>query len=192
MFHFAEGARPLDEQAIVAADQAIGLDNLDSTVLGYAGCALCDIGHTRRALELLEQAVEYDPSNAQAWAALGVALVRTRKARQGVEKLKHGIRISPLDTRLAYWGTILANTLFRLGKIDEALQEAKLACRRNDKFPNSRVVMAMILAKEGRREEAAAAMDEARRLSSDLQAKNITGLIGKRGARILEEAGLLH
>lgn len=191
MFQLSQESPPLDEQAVVEGEKAIGLDSRDSSVLGYVGCALCDIGHTSRALELLNQAVEYDPSNAQAWAALGVALIRTRKIRQGVESLRHGIAISPLDTRLAFWGTILANALFRLGETQQALEEAQLACRRHDRFSNSRVVLAIILLKENRMQEAIAAIDEAKRLSPDLCADNVKGLIGRRGAKMLQDAGLL-
>jgi adenylate cyclase len=191
MFQLSIESPPLDEQAIDEAEKAISLDSHNSSVLGYVGCALADIGHTRRALELLNQAVEYDPSNAQAWAALGVAQIRGRKVRQGVESLRHGIAISPLDTRLAYWGTILANTLFRLGETQQALEEAQNACRRHDRFSNSRVVLALILLKENRKQEAIASIEEAKRLSPDLCADNVKGLIGRRGARVLQDAGLL-
>ena len=191
MFQLSIESPPLDEQAIDEAEKAIGLDSHDSSVLGYVGCALADIGHTRRALELLNQAVEYDPSNAQAWAALGVAQIRGRKVRQGVESLRHGIAISPRDTRLAYWGTILANALFRLGETQQALEEAQNACRRHDRFSNSRVVLAMILLKENREQEAIAAIEEAKRLDPDLCADNVRGLIGRRGVNLLQEAGLL-
>lgn len=191
MFRLSVESPPLDEQAVDEAEKAISLDSHDSSVLGYVGCALADIGHTRRALELLKQAVEYDPSNAQAWAALGVAQISGRQVRQGVESLRHGIRISPLDTRLAYWETILANALFRLGETREALVEAQNACRRHDKFANSRVVLAMILQSENRGPEATAAIEEAKRLSPDLCAENVKGLVGRRGAKLLQEAGLL-
>ena len=191
MFHYAEETPSLEEQAVDAAETAMGIDSHDSAVLGYVGCALADIGHTRRALELLKQAVEYDPSNAQAWAALGVAQIRGRHVRQGVESLRHGIRISPLDTRLAYWGTILANALFRLGDIQSALEEAQNACRRHDKFANSRVVLAMILHTENREREAISAIEEAKRLAPDLSADTVRGLIGRRGAKLLQDAGLL-
>jgi len=180
--------RPLDEQAIEAAERAMTLDSDDSSVLGYVGCALCDIGNTRRGLELLEQAVEYDPSNAQAWAALGTGLLRARRVRQGVEKLKHGIRISPLDSRRAYWGTFLANALFRLGEVEAALEEARRACRRNDRFAHSRVVLAMVLLQQGRLEEAAAAIAEAKRIFPELCSENAKGFIGTRGVKALRDA----
>ena len=56
-----------------AADTALEMDDIDSTVLGFAGCALADLGQADRAMPILEKAIEQDPSNAQAWAALGAA-----------------------------------------------------------------------------------------------------------------------
>ena len=191
MFELSDDSRPLDSWAVEAADRAMNLDSQDSAVLGYVGCALCDIGHTRRGLELLEQAVEFDPSNAQAWAALGTGLMRTRRFRQGVEKLKLGIRLSPLDSRLSYWGTALANALFRLGESDAALEEARRACRRNDQYAYSRVVLAMILADQKRIGEATSVMAEAKRILPDLHSGTVRGLVGKRGVGILQRAGLL-
>ena len=192
MFQLNKESGPVDDGVVASAERAMSLDSQDSTVLGFAGCALCDIGHTRRGLELLEQAVEYDPSNAQAWAALGTGLMRARRVRKGVEKLKHGIRLSPLDSRLAYWGTSLANALFRLGEKEAALDEARRACRRNDRYAYSRVVLAMILADQGRRDEAAAVMAEAKRISPQLGASNVRTLIGRRGVALLEKAELLR
>jgi Flp pilus assembly protein TadD len=92
---------------------------------------------------------------------------------------------------LAYWGTILANALFRLGETKQALEEAQNACRRHDKFANSRVVLAMILHSENREQEAIAAIREAKRLAPNLRLDSVRGLIGRRGANLLQEAGLL-
>jgi cytochrome c-type biogenesis protein CcmH/NrfG len=78
-----------------------------------------------------------------------------------------------------------------LGETQQALEEAQLACRRHDRFSNSRVVLAIILLKENRMQEAIAAIDEAKRLSPDLCADNVKGLIGRRGAKMLQDAGLL-
>jgi adenylate cyclase len=192
MFQFSSPSPPLDEQAIAAADKAVDLDGRNSAVLGYAGCALCDIGQSQRGVDLLERAVEADPSNAQAWAALGVGLIRSRRPREGVKKLRHGILISPVDARLSYWGTILANTLFRLREYEDALKEAQTAGRRNDRFAHPRLVAAMILAHLGRNAEAVRSMNEAKRIFPDLSVNNITGLIGKRGVKILADANLLN
>jgi hypothetical protein len=40
--------------------------------------------------------------------------MRSGKARKGVEMLRHGMRIGPLDNRLSFWGANLAYALFRL------------------------------------------------------------------------------
>ncbi len=91
------------DEALTEADQALALDSGSSEVLGFAGCALSDLGHTTRGIELLEKAIEQDPSNAQAWVALGAALLTNRQPELAIAKLEHGLRISPRDNRLAVW-----------------------------------------------------------------------------------------
>ena len=71
------------EQALLegarAADTALEMDDVDSTALGFAGGALADLGQADRAMPKLEKAIEQDPSNAQASAALGAANIVDRK-----------------------------------------------------------------------------------------------------------------
>ena len=192
MFGLAPVGKPADSRAIAAAEQAMNIDGRSSSVLGYAGCALSDVGQTTRGLEILETAVENDPSNAQAWVALGVSLIHADKARTGIEMLQHGMRISPVDNRLAYWGTNLAYTLFRLGRVEEALNEAELACRRDDKLHMSRVVLALILSHMGRSTDAEMAIREARRIRPNLAIAEVRSLVGRRGAKILRDGKLLE
>ena len=54
-------------------------------LLGYAGCAISDLGQKERGVEILKQAVDIDPSNAQAtwpsarhkrWLAISTAELR--------------------------------------------------------------------------------------------------------------------
>ncbi len=191
MFGLAPGPGPADERAIGAAEKAMSIDSQNSVVLGYVGCALCDIGQTNRGLEILERAVENNPSNAQAWVAFGTGLISAGKVRKGVEMLQRGMRISPKDNRLAYWGTILAYTLFRLRRVDEALREAQQACRRDDKLYMPRVVLAIILSQLGRSGEAKQAIAEARRIRPELGAEDVRPLVGRRGVKILGDAELL-
>ncbi len=110
-----------------------------------------------------------------------------------VEKLKYGIRISPLDGRLAFWGTILAFALFQTGKPDEAVEEARRACRRDDRLPWPRILLAMILTSQGLRDAAEDAMADARRIYPKLRAEKIQHMVvvGRDGVKILREAGLL-
>ena len=180
------------ESVVVAsAEVAVTLDNQSSAVLGYAGCALCDVGQTLRGIDILERAIDIDPSNAQAWVALGVALIRQGKVRRGVEMLEHGIRISPLDNRAAYWSTNLANALFRLGRVDDAINAATLACRRDENLDMARVVLAMIFSELGRKKQAKDALAEALRINPDLQVDQMRVIIGRHGVQILQNSGLL-
>lgn len=74
------------EEAVAAAETAIALDNQDSDVLGYAGCALADMGDYPRGIGMMQRAVELDPSNAQAHAALGAAMLHIGK-EEGIAEM---------------------------------------------------------------------------------------------------------
>jgi adenylate cyclase len=185
------GEENLKELSMKSLEKALQLDTHDSTVLGYTGCALSDMDQTQRGLDLLQRAVENDPSNAQAWAAYGASLLRAGRASESVEKLKYGIRISPLDDRLAFWGAVLAFALFRAGRPDEAIEEARRACRRDDKLLGPRVTLAMIFISQGLRDAAQDAMADAKRIHPELKAEEIQPMIGRHGVKILREAGLL-
>ena len=191
MFGMAPEGDDPEHCAIEAAEQAMEIDNRDAAVLGYSGCALCDLGHLDRGIGILERAIEADPSNAQAWVAMGTALISAGKARKGIDMLQHGMRISPLDNRLAYWGANLANALFRLRRYDQAEQEARLACRRDDKLYMARVVLAIILVEQGWLKEAKQEIAEALRIRPMLSAQDVRSLVGRRGVQILEKNGLL-
>ena len=177
--------------AVVAAERAMEIDSHDASVLGYAGCALSDVGLTTRGIETLERAIETDPSNAQAWVALGTTLLRAGKATKGIDLLRHGMRISPLDNRLSFWGTNLAYALMRKRHFEQAEKEARLACRRDGKNYMAKIVLALILLQRGQPAPAKEAVNEARLLRPGLTGEDIRALIGGRGVRLLDEAALL-
>ena len=175
------------DEALSEADQALALDSDSSEVLGFAGCALSDLGYTTRGIELLEKALERDPSNAQAWVALGAALLTNRQPELAIEKLEHGLRISPRDNRLAVWGGILALALGFVGRFDEAIEQARIACRRDDKLHNPRVVLTALLVNADRIEEAASALAEARRIRPQLSQREVRGIVGGRYAEAMQK-----
>jgi adenylate cyclase len=102
----------------------------------------------------------------------------------GLEKLRHGMRLSPRDHRLGFWGTFYALALARHRRLTEAHEEVRAACRRDPQFYVSRIVLALTAAGLGRREEAIAALREARRLRPRLSLEEIQLLVG-RGATLL-------
>jgi len=172
-------------EARVEAERAVTIDQDASEILGYAGCALADLGDVQRGSEILERAIENDPSNAQAWVALGASqCYREHMGDVGLEKLRHGMRLSPRDHRLGFWGTFYALALARHQRLTEAQEEAQAACRRDPQFYVARVVLALIAAGLGKREAAIAALREAQRRRPRLSLEEIKLLVG-RGAALL-------
>ena len=178
----ADGASAATE-ARTEAERSVAIEHDASEVLGYAGCALAELGDVQRGTEILERAIENDPSNAQAWVALGTALCFLEKMdATGLEKLRHGMRLSPRDHRLGFWGTFYALALARHRRMTEAHEEVRIACRRDPQFYVARVVLALTAAGLGRKEEAVAALGEARRLRPRLSLDEIQLLVGRRAA----------
>jgi adenylate cyclase len=178
----ADGAAAVME-ARTEAERAVTIDDDASEVLGYAGCALAELGDVQRGNEILERAIENDPSNAQAWVALGSSLCFLDKMdATGLEKLRHGMRLSPRDHRLGFWGTFYALALLRCGRATEAREEVQTACRRDPQFHVARIVLALIAASLGKNEEAITALREARRLRARLSLDEIQFLVGRRAA----------
>jgi adenylate cyclase len=176
----ADGAAAVTE-ARAEAERAVTIEHEASEVLGYAGCALAELGDVQRGTEILERAIENDPSNAQAWVALGTSLcfLETMDAT-GLEKLRHGMRLSPRDHRLGFWGTFYALALARHGRLTEAHEEVRAACRRDPQFYVARIVLALTAAGLGSKEEAVVALREARRLRPRLSLDEIQLLMGRR------------
>ena len=174
------GDTGLVAEALDAARRAIDLDDGSSEVLGYAGCALCDLGHHVRGVEVIHRALEIDPSNAQAHVALGASLVLTGQLEPGIEKMRYGMKISPRDRRLGFWGWVLGAFLLRADRLDESLVEARLSSRRDPRFHLPRVLEAAVLDRQGHLADAAAALATARQLSSTLSLGEIASVHGRR------------
>lgn len=173
------------QDALAEAETAIAGDTGSSEVLGYAGCALADLGYPERGAEILKQAVEIDPSNAQAEVALGAALAMMGDLDAGIARMRHGIRLSPRDRRLAFWGWALGGFLLRGNRLEEALEEARLAARRDPRLYLPPILEAVAQATLERPELARAALMFARRLRPELTQQEVERSHGRRAAKIL-------
>jgi adenylate cyclase len=175
------------QEALEAAEIAIAADAGSSEVLGYAGCALSDLGHTKRGVGILRQAVEIDPSNAQAEVALGAALAMLGDLDAGIARMRHGIRLSPRDRRLGFWGWLLGTFLLRANRTGEALEEALVAARRDPRLYLPPILEAVAQATLGRAELARAALISARRIRPNLTRQEIERSHGRRAAQTLSD-----
>ncbi len=184
------GGEAWREEAVHAAETAIALDGQDSDVLGYVGCALADMGDVLRGIGMLRRAVELDPSNAQAVAALGAALLQAGE-EEGVEYMRQGLRISPRDNRASAWGALLARGLLNFGRVDEAIEVARSACRCDDKIFLPRVVLAIASIAAGDRHTAKTALDDAKRIRPRLSQNDISRFAAPQEMALLQTAGLI-
>ena len=166
-------------EALEEAERAIALDPNASDVLGFAGCALADIGD-ERGIQLLQRAIELDPSNAQAHVALGAAYIRAGRFEDGIVSMQYGMRSSPKDFRLTFWSMILADALSRAGRLDEALELSSTASLRDGRLFGARVVSAVTLQRLNRTEDARRALAEARRIRPKLNLDEIKRFFGTR------------
>jgi adenylate cyclase len=182
-----EHSEPLREEAIASAELAIADDNGSSEVLGFAGCAISDLGDRSRGAEILQQAVELDPSNAQAHVALGATLGLLGELDEGVARMRHGIRLSPRDRRLGFWGWALGLFLMRARRPLEAYEEVKLASRRDPRLFLLPVLESFVHSTLGRSDLAKASLAAARRLRPELTLAQIEISHGRRAARILAD-----
>jgi adenylate cyclase len=180
-----ERSAELTQEALVAAERAIADDPGSSEVLGYSGCALSDLGHRSRGADILRQAFEMDPSNAQAGVALGAALAMLGDRDAGIEHMRLGIKISPRDRRLGFWGWALGMFLLRANRAGEALEEARIAARRDPRLHLPLILEAAAQATLGRTELARSALMSARRIRPKLTQREIEISHGRRAAKVL-------
>jgi adenylate cyclase len=175
------------EEALAAAEMAIADDPGSSEVLGHAGCALADLGQLERGTEILRQACEMDPSNAQSQVALGTALAMMGDFDAGIAHMRHGIRLSPRDRRSGFWSWVLGDFLLRANRAEEALEQARIAARRDPRLHLPPILEAAAQATLGRTVLARAALMSARRIRPKLTLREIEISHGRRAAGILAD-----
>ena len=167
--HFARGLmlwtparRFPHEQAARAYRQAIALDSTLDEAHHQLALVLLHVGLFDEAQVELEKALTLNPGNALARFRLGVIDLY----RGEFERALAVFNSTPLDRNPSLWAFQAATALFRLGRARDATE---LIDRFLRDFPDDEggvghSVRAMMLAREGRRAEAEAAMARARDL----------------------------
>jgi TolB-like protein/class 3 adenylate cyclase/Flp pilus assembly protein TadD len=175
----------LRQEALDEAERAIVLDDGSTAVLGYAGCALSDLGQCERGIEILQRALAIDPSNAQAHVALGASLGMQGFVEEGVARMRRGMRISPQDRRLGFWGWALGSLLLQGDQTEAALLEARASAGRDPRLHLSRILEAVALLRLGRDAEAGLALAAALRIRPTLTLPEVARIQGRRAAETL-------
>ena len=176
------GSPVLESELLEIIEAALRLDGQSPEVLGYAGCALSDLGHLDRGIEVLREALDIDPSNAQAHVALGAALAQQGRIGEGIEEMRLGMRISPRDRRLGFWGWTASLFLLQDGRPEEALHEARIAETRDPRLYLPRIAQAVALARLGRVPECVVPLRRALQLRPQLTLDEVALTHGKRAS----------
>lgn len=140
----------------------------NSIVLGLAGCAFCDVGDLERDAPILDRAIELDPQNGHALTAKGAKLMIEAEFDKASEYLRSGIDISPSDPRLSVWGALLALSELHRGNLTSALDEAVLACARDDRNPLPRLARSIILVASREQKRAKASVEDLLRVHPEI------------------------
>ena len=164
---FDEKLEAVKPEVLKMSKQAVALDHQSSDVLGFAGCALCDIGEVDEGTRYLERAVELDPSNAQAHAAFGWGRILQGRQEEGVALMNAAIRISPKQPGSAFWLFGMATGLQQLGKNEEAVATLEKAIRFDPTFAISYELLANIVEKQGNDRYAAQLRERVKKIRAD-------------------------
>ncbi len=173
-----ERSKAVVENAIEEAEIALDLDDMNSNVVGLAACALADVGQADRAVPLLKKALDLNPNNGQAWTALGSAYAILGRAADAIEPLERGIRVSPMDSRLAVWRSVLALVYLETGNAEQAEMVAQEGCQSDDKTYLPRVALTAVRLARKQTDEAASALRDCLRVKPDLSRQEVDCLIG--------------
>lgn len=166
-------------QARRSAELALELDSMDSTVVGLAACSLADIGDIERGEFLLRNAIDLNPSNAQAWVALGAVRLAQMDSKEAIDLLSKGIDISPHDSRLSIWGAFLSVAYLLNHELEQACSAAEVACQKHDKTYLPRIALAAARLAQGNIPASRKALHDARRIKPDLSFAQIAAVVGK-------------
>lgn len=180
------------DHVVTLAKRAVALEGDASDVLGYAGCACCDVGDIDRGYGLLEKAFEIDPSNAQAVAAFGWAHMMLGRHEEAARYAQAAIRISPQQPGLALWLYGLAQALVMLGSLDEAETALKRAMRTDPKFLPPYGLLSTIEFEKGNRESSKQILAQARDANPGLDEETFRHIEGAHLKHHLRETGLLQ
>ncbi len=141
------------------ADQAVRLAPGHPDVLYLEGVVYLKKRDWTKAQDVLEKATQVDPSDASAFAALGMALGNQGKYGAAMAPLEKAVQLnpaSPWDTRYA-----LAKAYYEQAHYDQALQMSQGAlASSNGKAPEIELLVAQSLTAVGRYDDAAQALRE--------------------------------
>jgi TolB-like protein/Flp pilus assembly protein TadD len=151
-----------EEQSVTRFEEAIAKD--PSFAPAYAGLAAAHVARSGTAEfdpadELAkmqvaaEKALELDPLLAEAHSALGMVYARQGQWERSEKSFRRALELDPNDS--VTYGNFALSLLFPLGRIQEAVQQLRIAFKNDPLAPRLRYILANALMADGRFDEAA-------------------------------------
>jgi adenylate cyclase len=164
------------EEVLASTRRALALEPDDPNLWQLHGATMGNLGRTEDAVRAHRRALELDPNNAQARAALGIALIFMREPEEGLATLDQAIALSPRDPLLYNWLAYraLANRVFN--RLEQAAADARAATERRPTRIGC-LALASALAGLDRIEEAREARREYNRLAPELSLKQLEPMV---------------
>jgi adenylate cyclase len=154
------------QRAQELVDQALTLDPTEAEAHYVQG--IIHLWHQKdpdQAIADAERAIALDPGFARGYGALGAALHYAGRSEEAVEHLARMARLDPHHP--AQYQHFLAQSLFALGRFEDAVRASQARLARQPHSDVSHVLLAACYGHLGRVEEARAAWQEALRINPD-------------------------
>ena len=153
--------------------RAIDLGKDDSNVLWMAAYAVRHLAlDAHRAKQLVDRSLQLNPNSAIALAIAAWIEVGMGNAARALELASRAERLSPRDPRAWFIATVIGLAHFHEGKFEQAEESLKRALVQNTRFATALRILAASLAKLGRMNEAAAAVQELLKIEPQLTTSN--------------------
>jgi len=174
-------ANPAHEIAVAEklARRAAELGKGDAVALSASGYVLA---YVVRDLEtgaaFIDRALALNPNRAMAWHHGGWTKTWLGEPDAAIERLAHGMRLSPLDPRMPGMQTAMAHPYFFQGRYDEASSWAAMALQDAPDWQPALHINAASHALAGRSEAARKALARSRELNPALRVSNLRDVLG--------------
>jgi TolB-like protein len=156
------------------ARRAVELGKDDAVALARGGHALSHFtGDLGNGIAYLDRALALNPNLATAWFISGFLRIWHGDPEGAIERLEHGMRLSPLDPEMFRMQAGMAMAHLLAKRFDVASSWAEKAIRELSSFLIVAGVIAASHALAGRQDEAERAMDQLRQLDPVLRLSNI-------------------
>lgn len=177
IYKWSDEVRQAVVQGRAAAELAVAYDAGDPLALTAFGFALSFSGELERAVELLERAVDINPSSAMAAWALGAALGPAGRPDDAVRMLERAIRLSPQDPLMHEFLFALSVSHFIAGRYEESIEAARASLDLRPGMPGCLRMIVSSYGYLGQPTEAKPYLDSLRKIQPELSLEHLKSYI---------------